>query len=131
MTAGKPSGRDAARADADRERGDQEPDARIGKVQRFDANQDDRHLKEAAEEPEIRYAGDGEAQCAVAPDVPGPGPDFGEGIPAHRQGRAGGGDLANEDADERAEEGDGEQRGAQHERLVFPAREQERADAGA
>ena len=58
------------------------------------------------------------------------GPDFGEGIPLHRQARARSGNFANEQAGERSDDGDRQQHPAHDQRLAFPAREQERSDAG-
>ena len=70
---------------------------RVGKMQRFGSYQDHGHLKERAQEPEIRDAGDGEPQRTVAIDAPDAGDHFAKRIPLHRQARARSGHFANEE----------------------------------
>ncbi len=126
----KPSGGDAASSDPHRQRRHQKAGTCVGQVQRFSAEQNNRHLKESAQEPEIRNARHGEPQRTVAINALYAGPDFAERIPLHRQARAGSGHFADEQTGQRSNDGDSEQHPAHNERLVFPARKQERSHAG-
>ena len=63
-------------------------------------------------------------------NAPDAGRDFTERIPLHRQARARSGNLADEQTGERSDDGNAEQHPAHDQRLVFPAREEERSDAG-
>ncbi|MCU0242930.1 MAG: hypothetical protein MUF51_10965 [Vicinamibacteria bacterium] len=109
LVAREAAGRHAAEADADRERGLQIAGLRVAEVQCLLAEDDDVHLQDQAEEPEIRVAPDRQHQHAVAAHVAPLRRELGQWIQPERAPRISGRDAADAEARDQAADRHGQQ----------------------
>lgn len=129
--AGDPAGGHGAGADADGEGGDEQADLAFGAVKRVVDEDDERQLDQAADEPEERDAGDGEHHGAVVGEDAEAANDFREWVPVERLFGGRGGHFWDAKADERANDGEADKKGAHLPLVVFPVFEEQCAEAAA